>query len=289
MSGGSSSHEARGTSHIDAASISSTVAALLQQPRRGTVLATFARSAYLDVEDSIVAIVAEDLLNGPLNVVLPESSTPPFERLTVGGPVTASEETLRVDAWPSIALHRATRWDPRITPWTMTQMMNVMRHVDVLMGTTLATTSTEHLMHRRMQQALAGLRSGLRMRSPVEVQTAAGDLAGLGAGLTPSGDDVLVGALVALAALPDDHTDLREAIRSATAGRTTRISAAYLQAAAGGDASEAWQRLLAALAGDAPDDVIATGRHMLTYGETSGADMLTGFILAMANLYDLHN
>jgi len=270
---------------VTASSISIPVATWLQQPRAGTVLATFARSAYLDFGDAIVAIVGAELLNGPLNVVLAEGAVPPFDQLTAGSHVTASEETIQADGWPAIALRGATRWDPRIAPWARSRMRNVTGNVDVLRGTIATETPTDHLKHPRMQQALAALRSALGKESPADVRGVAASLAGLGAGLTPSGDDVLVGALVALAALPDDHAAVRGAIRDASAGRTTRISAEYLRAAARGEASEAWQRLLTALAGDAADDLIEAGRRVVAFGETSGADMLTGFLLAIESTY----
>jgi hypothetical protein len=207
---------------------------------------------------------------------------PPFDRLTAGSAVTASAEAIRIERWPSIAMLNAARWDPRITRWTAAQMPQVTTHLTILTEAVMADNATDHLAYPRMQQALAALRSGLSTRSPADLATAAADLAGLGGGLTPSGDDVLVGALVALAALPDRRTDsLREIIRDAAAGRTTRISEAYVQAAERGEASEAWQRLLAALAGDTPDTVVEAGRRVIAFGETSGTDMLTGFLLTL--------
>jgi hypothetical protein len=267
---------------IRAASLSETVATLLKRQRVGTVLATFARSAYLDLDGSIVALVAEELLNGPLNVVLAAGTDPPFDRLTAGSAVTASAEAIHIEGWPSIAIGNAARWDPHITAWTAAQMARVIMHLAILTEAVTAETAMDHLAYPRMQAALAALRSGLGTRSPTVVAAAAGDLAGLGGGLTPSGDDVLVGGLVALAALPDRRTDgLRDIIRDAAAGRTTRISEAYLQAAARGEASEAWQRLLAALAGHLPDDVRGTAQKVRAFGETSGADVLTGFLLTL--------
>ncbi|HEY3247241.1 MAG TPA: DUF2877 domain-containing protein [bacterium] len=269
---------------IAAASISSTVASFLRQPRRGTVLAVFARSCYLDLDESIVAVVAEELLNGPLNIVLPDPGRS-FDQLVARGDVTATPDALFVEGWPAISVREAVPWDPRIRPWSAGQMRGVVINLETLSGRVMVDAPAESLAQPRFEQVLAALRHALRRRSPGEVASAATGLAGLGGGLTPSGDDVLVGALVALAALPGGRSDsLRSAIREGAAGRTTRISEAYLQAAARGEGSEAWQDLLLALASATADDVIRTGRRVMAFGETSGADMLAGFLLAMPAL-----
>ncbi len=264
-----------------ARSISLPVAKLLAESKRGTVLATFARSAYLDLDGSIVAVVAQELLNGPLNVVLADPA-PPFDRLATGGAVTSMPGGLRLEGWPPIDARDAIRWDPRIRRWSAGQMARVVAHLDALAGDVLSEAPADHLAHPRIERGLALLRSALGNRSPTELAAASSDLAGLGGGLTPTGDDVLVGVLVALAALPDrSGGELENAIRDGTAGRTTRISEAYLHAAERGEASEAWHRLLTALAGDRSDEVIAAGRRVVTFGESSGTDMLTGFVLTM--------
>jgi hypothetical protein len=113
------------------------------------------------------------------------------------------------------------------------------------------------------------------------VERGAHTLAGLGPGLTPSGDDVLVGCLLALAALPDvDGAPVREAIASSAGNRTTHISAAYLDAAVRGEASEGWHHLVAAMNTSDTVHVTAAARQVLSVGETSGSDMLGGFVLA---------
>ena len=54
----------------------------------------------------------------------------------------------------------------------------------------------------------------------------------------------------------------------------------YLEAAARGEASEAWHRLVDAVAENDPDRIAAAARGVMAFGETSGSDMLAGFVLA---------
>ncbi|MBI4279280.1 MAG: DUF2877 domain-containing protein [Armatimonadetes bacterium] len=162
-----------------------------------------------------------------------------------------------------------------------------------------------------MTRALAAVRAGRKE----DLAAAARRLTGLGPGLTPAGDDFLAGLLLGLhaarvessarwrAAARKPAAMARElaaaeagaAITAAVEGRTTRISLAYLAAAAGGLASAPWHRLVKALAGhprastisarternEAPEAVADAVDRVLRVGETSGADMLAGFVATL--------
>lgn len=114
-------------------------------------------------------------------------------------------------------------------------------------------------------------------------------LAGRGPGLTPSGDDFLVGVLHAVTCWPDLAAaglaaDLHARIAAVAVPRTTRISAAYLDAASRGWATSPWHALVDALAQyPAAGPLEAAARRLLATGETSGADGLTGFCWAWAH------
>src|SRR2546428_1335833 len=136
-------------------------------------------------------------------------------------------------------------------------------------------------LERRAAPAIVELARGLQRRDAILVSRASGALAGLGPGVTPSGDDVLVGGLLAFALHADDSRVMRQAIISAVRDRTTRISLAYLESAARGEASESWHRLVAALAVDDPGRIAGATRGVMAFGETSGSDMLAGFLLTL--------
>ena len=70
------------------------------------------------------------------------------------------------------------------------------------------------------------------------------------------------------------------------APRTHEISAAYLKAAHAGEANDRWHRLLAALAAGEPPAIAESARVVMQTGETSGADMLAGFVIAMRAVHD---
>jgi hypothetical protein len=72
------------------------------------------------------------------------------------------------------------------------------------------------------------------------------------------------------------------AIAGAAAPRTTKLSAAYLSAAGRGEVALLWHNLLAAMAAADNEAVTPAVRAVLHTGHTSGADMLTGFLLIAA-------
>ena len=112
---------------------------------------------------------------------------------------------------------------------------------------------------------------------------AAQALAGLGGGLTPAGDDFLVGVMhAAWAACPPDRAEqISRVVAEAAAPRTSLLSAAWLKAAARGEAGWPWHRLIQALVGSDGPGLDEAVSRLASIGHTSGADALAGFLLAM--------
>jgi len=103
-------------------------------------------------------------------------------------------------------------------------------------------------------------------------------LVGRGDGLTPVGDDVLAGWLVAARAVGRDLTQLAAVVHDSSHS-TTALSATLLAHAADGEAVPQFRELLLALA--AGRDVEPAVARLVTVGHTSGAGMLLGAALAL--------
>jgi hypothetical protein len=135
--------------------------------------------------------------------------------------------------------------------------------------------------HRPIRDAFAqgarALRAGWTY-DMAQLQEGAIRLAGLGRGLTPSGDDFLTGVMLwAWLAHVKPHSVCR-ALVDAAADRTTTLSAAFLRAAARGECMAAWHRLLFALSEGSDEELAAAVGTVLAYGATSGTDALAGFL-----------
>ena len=275
---------------LQARSLNRRIGNYLRQPRAGYILATFDRSSYLDMDGQIVALVTPVLLNGPLNIVVDAETF--HDRVAAGDTATSTDRGLRAGGI-EIELAGAIVWDAALPPWPGEHISRLRDNLVTLRGVLeveapeggLARAATGHVattaLETRAAPALRDLARGLQHPDALLVGHAASTLAGLGPGLTPSGDDVLVGCLLTLALYPDTADLMRQAIVSGVRDRTTRISMAYLEAAARGEASEAWHRLVDAVAENDPDRIAAAARSVMAFGETSGSDMLAGLVLAV--------
>jgi hypothetical protein len=124
-------------------------------------------------------------------------------------------------------------------------------------------------------------------------QTAAARLIGLGSGLTPAGDDFLVGFLAALWSL-DLGDDPRRGFRASfadyvanAAHGTHEISRCFLEAAAEGEVSERLADFAAAIARGASDaDLRLACAAALAVGASSGADGIAGYLSGVAACAD---
>jgi hypothetical protein len=132
---------------------------------------------------------------------------------------------------------------------------------------------------------IKGLRDALRDDDRLGIRENAARLAGLGPGLTPAGDDYLVGLMAGLRVWPGPLEDSElspdeacQIILEATEGRTTLLSRAFLHSAKEGLFGENWHELLAELAGGEAIGIQRAARRILSSGATSGADALAGFL-----------
>jgi hypothetical protein len=184
-----------------------------------TVFARFNRSAYArDVQDRIVCIVAHDLGDGPLHAVIPGDFP---------------------DLPDTIELAPAPIWAPPGLPaWTEQTLVSGLARA--------VAARPDGAWRPSFIKGLEVLGGWVRGQGTLD---ACRDLIGLGPGLTPSGDDALGGAAIALRAF--GHVaradELGAFIRTNAPGRTGDISLAHLLAAAEGEGSAAFHAALTAL------------------------------------------
>lgn len=128
----------------------------------------------------------------------------------------------------------------------------------------------EHLA-AEMECALHTLLQSITNEDVASCRAAVYELAGRGSGLTPTGDDILVGALYGLWVWEAAQAWMDLIVETA-APRTTSLSAAFLRAAAAGEATIHWHRLANGKA--------AAVEQILAIGHTSGRDAWAGFAYA---------
>ncbi|MEM7252253.1 MAG: DUF2877 domain-containing protein [Pseudomonadota bacterium] len=267
---------------------------LLASDPRGTVGATFDRSLYLRTDRGHWICVGRGLPLGPLNVGVDAlawtqrlQGTPRGTRWALNGQTIALPQT-------SIALDATHAWHPpsAFDATARVDIATVRRRLTRLHGTSPRTPLLRSVVAqdvlgppRWYHQARAGL-DALRSwrRQGADPEPVARGLLGLGDGLTPSGDDVLVGALVALHAhcQVDAARALERAIERWGPSQTHELSLAHLRAAYRGAASEPLHRVLAALVRPTPpSDVARAFQSLQCIGASSGEDALAGALIVL--------
>jgi hypothetical protein len=123
------------------------------------------------------------------------------------------------------------------------------------------------------------LAQALRYGDLSAVEAAASRLIGLGQGLTPSGDDFLVGVCAALRAVAHPlHTVFGTACAERARGRTTTVAEMFYRFAARGMFSARIHELIASLSQPGAD-LVAAFERALDWGASSGADCLLGVLV----------
>ncbi len=112
-------------------------------------------------------------------------------------------------------------------------------------------------------------------------------IVGVGEGLTPAGDDVIVGVLAALDALSDCSVRARPrrkacvaSLASGLEGRTTRLAAQLVESACEGEYAEPLRDLLHCMASSPRDDtsLLAAAHAVAALGHDSGVSLLRGLV-----------
>jgi hypothetical protein len=139
-----------------------------------------------------------------------------------------------------------------------------------------------HTIARTMSWALAH-------RDTAQILEATRQLIGLGRGLTPSGDDFLVGCLRGLWLMRHhvpgvdqmlDH--VREALQPTIEARTTRVGAEFIRYALDGAFAEVLDQATLALLTPAHPQVLQSAiTGLLAQGDTSGTDTLIGLLTCL--------
>ena len=128
------------------------------------------------------------------------------------------------------------------------------------------------------RRVLARLKQGVESLSRGQWTNGSRWLKGCGWGLTPSGDDLLAGFMIGLNGLKR-RTDAARLFSAARGG--SLLTDVFLKLARDGLVMEKLKKVLSSLIDGTERDVRECTMQWLSYGNTSGADLATGFVSAM--------
>ena len=284
-----------------------------QKLRVGTIHSVFKKATYITFEETLLALLSDELPRMPNSVRLSSVVTDELlPNLQPGMEVCVGNDTLVIPT-RNFSLHISATplWEPRpdITVYQWNRE-TVAQHTRLL---------AQFLAEKQHKGGLAPLAGSIFLEQPLEetplsrmampklrllvkaswrqningIEEATRGLAGLGPGLTPSGDDVLVGFAAVMALLSTQlgadsisRKHIASTIASVAKPRTTKLSAALLGFASRGELSEQLGTLLLTLNLPAEEfeTVLKAADRVLAFGASSGGDTLLGMLLGMRTL-----
>jgi hypothetical protein len=239
----------------------------------------------------------------PQGIRLVEKSFP-FASLTVDSPAVCREGVLRFKGFPfAITVREAEIWDGRLSiaamdmqnpsterawsiVWRTLNQQQRLKQTD-LVAADLIQTDTGSLLTRRLSQPVQMLVDATEHLDAHAAAEAAGKMIGLGPGVTPSGDDLLLGYLAGLRSTAGQEekplafvSDFGELLSMLTK-ETNEISRTYLHYAVRGEFSSSVLALLNAIADGQEQRLLFTATEAMRVGHSSGMDSVTGLLIGM--------
>ena len=285
----------------------------LQEPRIGNVHSIFNKATNITLDGTMLALLSDELPRMPNSVRLRSDVTYKLlPNLKPGMEVCVGNYSLVIPTCNfSLQLSDTPLWEPR--PDVNSYQWNretVAQHTRML---------TQFLANKQPQGGLTPLVGPLfldqslqetplsRMAMPnlrllaqaswwqnlEGIEEATRGLAGLGPGLTPSGDDVLGGFAAIMALLSTQlsadsisRQQIASNIAAVAKPRTTKLSGVLLEFASLGEVSEQFGTLLLTLSLRAEEfeTVLKAADHVLAFGASSGGDTLLGILLGLRAL-----
>ena len=288
---------------IPVVALGSAARRVLADPGEGRVLAVFERAFYLEGRGGLICLGPVTLGAGPLNLLCanwrPGAVAP-------GMLAQMSAAEIRLASGAVFSLARAMDWRPPRPPgWHVADLRcglaalaraaarrapreGLGRLIPALVDGEQQVEAADAAspLLRRAAAGASALAGWLARNDSPPPPARAGALIGLGPGLTPSGDDLIAGALIALRTLlcHDAAEQLGAWALPLAATRTGAISRAHLAAAAAGEGAEPLHRILVALCAAAEVDLERELDAADRIGHCSGWDALAGIALAGAAL-----
>ncbi len=236
----------------------------------------------------VLSIVTQQIGNGPFNLVI-EDDILFSARLNVQSSISIGADQLNLGDL-TINTVNARLWSP-CPDWERLHakkddILNQLTSLPITnyqkrgLDTPFAKIAQGYSTTPNFQSLISNLCSSLVTADLPNCIDSAKQLAGLGSGLTPAGDDFILGAVLAAWIIhsPDVAKVLAKEVTNTAAPLTTSLSAAWLRSAGKGEAGILWHDLFDALNSADSAYIQASLEKILAIGETSGADALAGFL-----------
>lgn len=252
-------------------------------------------------EDRLITVLLSERYELPQGIRI-WTDTHSLQTLTPGLRAAARGGILRFDSSPfTVDLRGAPVWKCRVpelnldmgslsaqqawsTVWDLLNREQRLRHAD-LVADDLFQADAGSPLSQRISRPVTSLITSTQGFDVRGARRAAGQMIGLGPGVTPSGDDILIGFLAGLWSMAGQNKQQLGFIHSfgteliQLARQTGEISRTYIYHTAQGQFSSSLSHLAEAIA--TGDDVEELTQTALRVGHSSGMDSVTGLLIGL--------
>ena len=299
---------------IEAISIGSTALNILSTEEViGKVYGVFDRTLNVLTKDKeLLTLARKDVENSPTTILLdlPHSICMSAFGIRTGSSLIKSGQFIHISGSKLlVSLDKATLWKARRQVATNLTIKDVTRncetandvgrkygkrgglsalleHLNALIKGETINAQEFNLYSRNALPYIIMLIEAVLSGKLGDVRTSVKRLIGLGPGLTPSCDDMLMGFMSSLLlvteALGGDMYyagEVNQVIASSVNGQTTLLSQKLLEHAAQGEVSELTHNVIGAIVGGTEKKVRKATSKLLAVGHSSGTDTLLGILL----------
>ena len=272
----------------------------------GRVHSIFSKALNIKIEeDELISIVAAEKLNGPNRILLKLHEDENFFSFEIKKEARAVGTTQKISIDNGnflISLREAKKWSSKVEIEEKTSSSRVRDNLlgfflqkdfltkqkrnknasPITRGKPCFLTSFENSISQELGIRIQKLITSVKERNLPKISENITRLIGFGKGLTPSGDDFLVGLIAPLCFLNDSRFEylLKEIKEVVELGkkRTTFLSEKFLEYACQGRFPETVLDLLETIFSGDRVGVKKAARRCLDFGATSGRDTLLGVV-----------
>ncbi len=257
----------------------------------GEVQSVFSKAFNIRTEENeLISIVTAEKLNGPNRILLklPEDEDFISFGIKKGAKTVGTAQEISIDNGNFlISLEKAKKWSSKIEIKEKTLSSRVR---DNLFGSFLqkdfSTEKERNSVSQELRVRIQELIKSTKERDSSKVSENVKSLIGFGEGLTPSGDDFLVGFIAPLHFL--DNSELYPLLKkikriiNLEKEKTTFLSGKFLEYACQGRFPETILNLIETIFSRNRKEVKEAAKKCLDFGATSGRDTLLGVLAGLS-------
>jgi hypothetical protein len=250
--------------------------------------ACFKRSTHFCRQNNFVFIVDDRIGAGPLNVVITGGNPGAIKSLIINNhSMVIDGETVSYDesCLYNSGIGQLPNSNLNIQESLAVLEKSLLDGAHSMSLAFLVDASRDSFFDDRFgQEFVKRIRSGVQKMCVGNLAEGAPEIRGCGFGLTPSGDDFLAGVMIALTFSQkinrQSSAEQIETIFKAV-GVGDRLSDSFLLLARDGRVDESMKRLISALVAGDSIQICKDMKSVLNHGASSGADFITGFLIAL--------